>query len=836
MSNQPREGGGDRDTSSKSGSRGPTWEQIKNRPRHSAADPDISAEAIASRAGTAPTTPNHAPESTALRGSVRTLPGTGATRNRASKAPRVPRNFSCYDDSAEIAEQVGLHHPHTLGPWSRSNSAALLRAQSLSDIPIVQEEEGSSFDDNESVKSTESFTLRDRQDAINSTHPFGIRIWKPALYKKYRSVQTNAEEDIRSVPGALVPLSIRVGNVIWSLTFGLLLFLCCIIGAAIVLLFGGMSKQGRRYGTLLYKLGLFYLWPFGKYIQLVLNESYRDEDEGHGRPVSDYMEWRQNHVATTNAGSTRHLFFAPHPRRLSEVGTDRRRPFGRGQWSAARVAYFVFFYLVLMPIQCAISLICWLSVVGVPMARVSLQLVYDLRVHPLAIRIRRSSSFTEEENDPRYAIILCTYRAFGLKYYKYTFQGMNIILINMLMLVFVVIGDFYSFKALPESVRFGMSLLSIVPLAYFIGQAVASISAQSSMSMGATLNAFFSTVVEVYLYLVALRNGKGELVEGSIIGSIMAGVLFMPGLSMCAGALKRKTQRFNPNSTGATATMLMFSMVGLLAPTLFYSINGRSRLVCDPSDCAPPLGCTCTTQKVMVTAFDELYVNVLRPLSITCCVALFISYIAGLFFTLRTHAALIWATGTIDEDDIAGHDAPNWSRNVSYIILLAATVLYAIIAEILVDSVDFVLQHIHISQRLLGITVFALIPNTAELLNAISFAIMGNVALSLEIGSAYALQVCLLQVPAVAIASLGYTKYATDNISDYVFTMLFTTWDLWTSVTCVLLYTNVHAEGKSNYFKGTVLLLAYAVLVTGYYYDDIIEVTFSNAPRLVVQG
>lgn len=34
----------------------------------------------------------------------------------------------------------------------------------------------------------------------------------------------------------------------------------------------------------------------------------------------------------------------------------------------------------------------------------------------------------------------------------------------------------------------------------------------------------------------------------------------------------------------------------------------------------------------------------------------------------------------------------------------------------------------------------------------------GNIALSMEIGSAYALQVCLLQVPAVVLFSAYYVK------------------------------------------------------------------------------
>lgn len=63
-----------------------------------------------------------------------------------------------------------------------------------------------------------------------------------------------------------------------------------------------------------------------------------------------------------------------------------------------------------------------------------------------------------------------------------------------------------------------------------------------------------------------------------------------------------------------------------------------------------------------------------------------------------------------------GHDAPNWSRLKSAVILLGATILYAIIAEILVNTVDVVLESVDIDEKFLGITLFALVPNTTEFL------------------------------------------------------------------------------------------------------------------------
>lgn len=175
------------------------------------------------------------------------------------------------------------------------------------------------------------------------------------------------------------------------------------------------------------------------------------------------------------------------------------------------------------------------------------------------------------------------------------------------------------------------------------------------------------------------------------------------------------------------------------------------------------------------------------------------------------------------EDAAAGgHDAPNWGRTKSYAVLLTATLAYAVIAEILVSTVDVVLENVDIDEKFLGITLFALVPNTTEFLNAISFAMNGNIALSMEIGSAYALQVCLLQIPALVLYSalslgLHWQELTGKDIEDHAFTLIFPQWDMVTTILCVFLLAYMYGEGKSNYFKGSILILSYLVVVVGFY-------------------
>jgi len=139
------------------------------------------------------------------------------------------------------------------------------------------------------------------------------------------------------------------------------------------------------------------------------------------------------------------------------------------------------------------------------------------------------------------------------------------------------------------------------------------------------------------------------------------------------------------------------------------------------------------------------------------------------------------------------------------------------IAEILVSVVDVILEGSGIDEKFLGVTLFALVPNTTEFMNAISFALNGNIALSMEIGSAYALQVCLVQIPAMVAFSAWYAPAKMGTIAD-TFTLIFPRWDVIVIILSMFLMTYTYIEAKSNYHRGSILILSYLVMVAGFYF------------------
>jgi Ca2+:H+ antiporter len=174
----------------------------------------------------------------------------------------------------------------------------------------------------------------------------------------------------------------------------------------------------------------------------------------------------------------------------------------------------------------------------------------------------------------------------------------------------------------------------------------------------------------------------------------------------------------------------------------------------------------------------------------------------------------IFDSSSDDESEAitGGHDSPNWSTTKSALILLGCTIMYSLIAEILIGSVDGFLSAFPISEKVLGLTLFAIAPTVTEFYNAISFAMSGNIALSLEIGSAYVIQVTLLQIPVL----VGFSALWFKSIDGNGFTLIFPPWDLGCIFFSVFLLSYIYIEGISNYFKGVILLLAYCLMMIAF--------------------
>lgn len=199
-------------------------------------------------------------------------------------------------------------------------------------------------------------------------------------------------------------------------------------------------------------------------MSLESDEIYAEEDEGYGGSPRDYEQWQSGDLEhgrlffgpesvgyrrTDSANERDSLLGDPHDDTATRA---KRRLFGRGQWNAGRIIFFVFFYFLIGPLVLVASVICWLLVVSIPMGRVILILRYHLRRHPLALSFHSAAAYSR--SDSTSSILLCAYRAVGIKYWKYTIDGANIVIINLLAVVLFTIVDFWFLGIVAPGVSF----------------------------------------------------------------------------------------------------------------------------------------------------------------------------------------------------------------------------------------------------------------------------------------------------------------------------------------------------------------------------------------------
>ena len=247
-------------------------------------------------------------------GRMQNFPQASTLRRRAM-APALSRVHSSRDDDEDVEQNESR-----LGGDPGEESTPMPTPAPIED-PIdeettPEEDIGGGDDEDDDISDAESFTLKDRQQAINETHPFGIRLWKPALYKKDRSVQKNAEGDIHSSPGGRVSHWLLFFNIAWTLCFGWWLALIAFVAAVVCFLFAA-TRSGREYGQVLWGLAGYLLYPFGKFVRLEQQEPYIDEDQGEGRSISEYEQWQSGDLEYGR------LFFGPE-RGRSIIGRSRR--------------------------------------------------------------------------------------------------------------------------------------------------------------------------------------------------------------------------------------------------------------------------------------------------------------------------------------------------------------------------------------------------------------------------------------------------------------------------------------------------------------------------------
>ncbi|NXB74846.1 VNX1 protein, partial [Donacobius atricapilla] len=676
------------------------------------------------------------------------------------------------------------------------------------------------------VKTTLTAENAVEANKLSNNYKFGFKKWKSHVtarpWEDRSEIVKELYSDLNVIRGS-GGSTLTGGNVLYLLLFGWWLWLLYVLVAAVMF----VTVMGAPYGQLCWDLARYFLWPFGKVIQKVEVRVPRQSPGG---------------ACEAGVGESSALLGGPAPLRWRP-----RCWVGTGHWRrASRAAWLCLGYPALALAHGLVCVTAWLLIVLIPVAKLSARAASRvLLLSPERVRIRRLR-MTEVPLEGE--VILCCYRAANPYYYKYAVDGINVFAVNLLPLVLVtlVLGYVDSPNHLTGSaVKFSLALLSIMPLSYYIGMAIArcvgrgdaqgakrgrsspahallllsSISAQSNFAVGAVVNATFGSITELTFYISALIKGSregnrcyAEVVKSALTGTLVGCVLFVPGLCMVIGGIRHQEQRFNSRSAGVSSALLFLSVGGVFAPTLFSKVYGK--LVC--GEChnvtQNPLGhylCHNCHFDLMDNN-GTLYYSHVQPLVYTVSILLPAAYLVGLFFTLKTHAHIYDIH--ISDCHMPGHHhsaVVHWSRWRALVILLLSTLCMSACADLATEHISPILTNSTISQYFIGVTVLAMVPELPEIVNGIQFALQNNLSLSIEIGNCIAVQVCMLQIPILVLFTIFYPTN---------FTLVFSDLHVYASMFSVVLMNYIFMDGKCDYFQGTVLVMVYFILLAVYFF------------------
>ena len=136
-------------------------------------------------------------------------------------------------------------------------------------------------------------------------------------------------------------------------------------------------------------------------------------------------------------------------------------------------------------------------------------------------------------------------------------------------------------------------------------------------------------------------------------------------------------------------------------------------------------------------------------LSIGVAIVLLATFIAGLFFSLRTHKDLF--NPEHGEQDQVGEP---WSVRKSVIALAIAGVAVGVMSEILVGSITEASESLSLSAFFVGVIVVAVVGNAAEHCAAIYFAARDKMDLAVNIAIGSSAQIALFAAPVLVLLSL----------------------------------------------------------------------------------
>ncbi len=311
---------------------------------------------------------------------------------------------------------------------------------------------------------------------------------------------------------------------------------------------------------------------------------------------------------------------------------------------------------------------------------------------------------------------------------------------------------------------FVLAAISLVPLAWLIGEATEHAAEHTGPGIGGFLNASFGNAPELIVALFAVGANLPVVVRGSLSGSVISNLLLVYGVTQVAGPDGARIDR--------RSLLVQIGLVG--AAVVAFAVPTA-------------LGYTGTPERHTVVVA-----------SIPVVIVLLLLYLTVVGRNLRRHRK-----SAREEEPSEG----TWPLWVALLALAVATGVTAWVSEILVHSLHAFAAAVGLSEFFIAVVIVAIVGNAAEHGGAILIARGGKMQLATEIAISSSAQVALLVVPVVTLLSLLFSHHLA---------LSFRWTELFAMAGAAVVVAATVWDGRSHRREGLLLVAAYAAAVVGF--------------------
>jgi len=312
--------------------------------------------------------------------------------------------------------------------------------------------------------------------------------------------------------------------------------------------------------------------------------------------------------------------------------------------------------------------------------------------------------------------------------------------------------------------------LAVALLAALVGRSVEQLGDRFGAGTTGVLQSALGNLPELFIALFALKAGLLMVVQAALIGSILANLLLVLGLSFTVGGLRHGPQNIDSQRARATAVLMLLAVAAMVVP----SLAGYVHTPAAPHEDA---------------------------------MSMVVAVILLMLFAVTLPASL---KGKPAGDAAEQHEPPRWPLPLALALLAASAIAAAFVSEWFVHALEPAMGAMHISDAFAGLVIVAIAGNAVENVVGIQLAAKNRSEYAFSVVINSPLQIALVLAPVLVILSrlFGFTPL----------TLVFPPMLVVSVAIAVLVTAFITFDGESDWGEGVSLLALYAIIATAFWW------------------